>query len=63
METKNTNIQALRPKNEQEIIDALMYKGKIAAIKLYMKHANCRLRQAKEAVEKLSMEITPGQAW
>ena len=49
-------------KRQQEIINTLVYKGKIAAIKLYMKYADCRLVQAKTAVEKMANEIQPGQA-
>ena len=58
----NMQQRPLMPDMEQEVMATLIYKGKIAAIKLYMNYANCRLRQAKEAVEKLGMEILPGQA-
>ncbi|MEM6765304.1 MAG: hypothetical protein AAF824_00005 [Bacteroidota bacterium] len=55
-------MKALASRKEQEVIAALMYQGEIAAIKLYMKYANCRLRDAKIAVEKLGQEIEPGPA-
>lgn len=58
----NSQSGNIPPKKEQEIISALMYQGKIAAIKIYMKYADCRLREAKSAVEKLGHEIEPGQA-
>ena len=56
----NSRMKALAPRKEQEVIAALTYQGEIAAIKLYMKYANCRLRDAKVAVEKLGQEIEPG---
>ena len=58
----NTSKQVLKPQMEQEVVATLVYNGKIAAIKLYMKYADCRLRDAKQAVEKLALDIEPGQA-
>lgn len=55
-------IKALEPQSENKVKSTLTYQGKIAAIKLYMKFADCRLREAKLAVEKLGQEIEPGQA-
>ena len=55
-------IKSIQPKKEQEVVATLTYQGKIAAIRLYMKYAECRLQEAKSAVEKLSAEIEPGQA-
>jgi len=55
-------INALKPQREDKVKDTLTYQGKIAAIKLYMKFADCRLREAKIAVEKLGQEIEPRQA-
>ena len=52
----------LMPNQQQEVIATLVYKGKIAAIKLFMKLAGCRLKEAKKAVEKIGIEIQPGQA-
>ena len=52
----------LMPTQQQEVIATLVYKGKIAAIKLYMKFAGCRLQEAKNAVERIGNEIQPGQA-
>ena len=52
----------LPPAEHQEVIATLVYQGKIAAIKLYMKLADCRLQQAKNAVERIGREIQPGQA-
>ncbi|MFK7925040.1 MAG: hypothetical protein AB8H47_23995 [Bacteroidia bacterium] len=54
--------KALMPELEQEVMATLMYQGKIAAIKLYLKYTNCRLNQAREAVDRLAMTIVPGQA-
>ncbi|MDX2247700.1 MAG: hypothetical protein SF052_13030 [Bacteroidia bacterium] len=56
------NIKPLRPEMEQEIIATLIYKGKIAAIRMFMEYTECRLRDAKAAVEKIGREIQPGQA-
>lgn len=61
-EMAHSRMKALASRKEQEVIAALMYQGEIAAIKLYMKYANCRLRDAKIAVEKLGQEIEPGPA-
>lgn len=55
-------VKELRPEFVQEVVSTLTYKGKIAAIKLYMNYADCRLREAKMAVDKMSNEIEPGQA-
>ena len=55
-------VSFLKPDKEQEVVSTLIYEGKIAAIKLYMKYASCRLREAKVAVEKLGRDIEPGQA-
>lgn len=46
----------------EEVTSTLIYKGRIAAIKLYMKLAKCRLQEAKNAVEKIGRNIQPGQA-
>ena len=59
---EKVNIKALKPQRSEKIKSTLIYQGKIAAIKLYMKFADCRLREAKVAVEKLGQEIEPGQA-
>jgi ribosomal protein L7/L12 len=59
---ENLQIQALMPEHEQEVMATLVYKGKIAAIKLFMKYADCRLSHAKIAVDRLGREIVPGQA-
>lgn len=59
---ENLQIQALMPEHEQEVMATLVYKGKIAAIKLFMKYTDCRLNLAKIAVDKLGQEIVPGQA-
>ncbi|MEZ4776086.1 MAG: hypothetical protein R3D00_23130 [Bacteroidia bacterium] len=56
------NSKALMPEMEQEIIATLTYKGKIAAIRLFMEYTDCRLKEAKIAVEKIGREIQPGQA-
>lgn len=56
------NSKALMPEMEQEIIATLTYKGKIAAIRLFMEYTECRLKEAKAAVEKIGREIQPGQA-
>ena len=52
----------LTHRKEQEVIDALVYKGKIAAMKLYMEFTGCRLGEAKQAVNKLGQDIEPGPA-
>lgn len=52
----------LSPQKEQEVIGTLTYKGKLAAIKLYLEYTGCRLKEAKVAVEKLGTDIEPGQA-
>ncbi|MEM7373946.1 MAG: hypothetical protein AAF587_35470 [Bacteroidota bacterium] len=54
--------KSLKPQVEEEILATLTYKGKIAAIKLYMKHANCRPEEARKVVEHMGQEIEPGQA-
>ena len=54
--------KSIQPQKEQEVVVTLTYHGKIAAIRLYMKYAECRLQEAKVAVERLSTEIEPGQA-
>ncbi len=59
---EKVQIQSLVPELEQEVMATLVYNGKIAAIKLYRKYANCRLSEAKYAVDRLGMEIVPGQA-
>ncbi|RMG18032.1 MAG: hypothetical protein D6730_23330 [Bacteroidetes bacterium] len=59
---ENVRIKALEPERVDKVKSTLTYQGKIAAIKLYMKYADCRLREAKIAVEKLGQEIEPGQA-
>ena len=59
---QNVRIKPLEPQREDKVKVTLTYQGKIAAIKLYMKYADCRLREAKIAVEKLGQEIEPGQA-
>ena len=59
---QNVRIKPLEPPREDKVKVTLTYQGKIAAIKLYMKYADCRLREAKIAVEKLGQEIEPGQA-
>lgn len=59
---ENVRIKPLKPQSEDKVKVTLTYQGKIAAIKLYMKYADCRLREAKIAVEKLGQEIEPGQA-
>ena len=52
----------LQPKTKEAVLNALVYEGKITAIKLYMKHVKCRLAGARTAVDRLSLEIEPGQA-
>lgn len=52
----------LTPEAEQEVRETLIYQGKIAAIKLYMKYVPCRLSEAKKAVEKIGESIEPGPA-
>lgn len=59
---EKVQILPLMPELEQEVMATLVYNGKIEAIKLYRKYANCRLSQAKYAVDRLSLEIVPGQA-
>ncbi len=56
------NIRAVAPQIEQEVAMALIYKGKIDAIKLYKQHMKCRLQEAKDAVERIGNEIEPGPA-
>ena len=41
----------LSPQKEQEVIGTLTYKGKLAAIKLYLAYTGCRLTEAKVAAE------------
>ncbi|MEL6670654.1 MAG: hypothetical protein AAFR61_00620 [Bacteroidota bacterium] len=57
-----SRVRHLQPEMRQEVILTLIYKGKVPAIKLYMKHTGCRLTEAKGAVERLGFEIEPGQA-
>lgn len=52
----------LAPQVKETVLKALMYEGKITAIKVYMKHVKCRLTDARTAVDRLSLEIEPGQA-
>ncbi len=59
---ENTQIKPLKMQQEQEVISALIYQGKIAAIKKYMKYTGVRLDEAKVSVDRLSMEIEPGPA-
>lgn len=59
---EKTQINPLKMQQEQEVITALTYQGKIAAIKKYMKYAGVRLDEAKIAVERLAQEIEPGPA-
>jgi len=52
----------LQPQFEQQILQTLTYQGKIAAIKLYIEHTGCRLREARQAIDRISHGIEPGQA-
>ena len=55
-------IQTISPQVQREIIETLTYRGKIAAIRQYKRHAGCRLQEARLTVDRLSREIEPGQA-
>jgi len=55
-------LPTIQSQARQEIISILVYDGKIAAIKLYMKHVKCRLSDARLAVDRIAEEIEPGQA-
>jgi len=55
-------IHPLTPDQERDILNALTYKGKIAAMKVHMRHTGSRLRDARMAIERLSTTIEPGQA-
>ncbi|MEM7657807.1 MAG: hypothetical protein AAF399_16905 [Bacteroidota bacterium] len=52
----------LQPQTKEAVLNALVYEGKITAIKLYMQHVKCRVADARTAVDRLSQEIEPGQA-
>lgn len=55
-------IKALAPALAQEIVVILMYQGKLQAIKRYWEQTGCDLQEAKKAIERLALEIAPGQA-
>jgi ribosomal protein L7/L12 len=55
-------VRPLKNDLEQKVVRALIYQGKIEAIKLYMEYTDCRLGQAKIAVDKIGHQIEPGQA-
>ncbi|MEL6845853.1 MAG: hypothetical protein AAFP02_21815 [Bacteroidota bacterium] len=47
---------------ERDLMDTLTYKGKIAAMKLYIEYTGARVKDAKYAIDRLGREIEPGQA-
>lgn len=55
-------LPCLSPELREAMLTTLIYKGRVAAIKLYKEHTSVRLTEAKELVEKLVQEIEPGPA-
>ena len=53
----------LAPSMERDLMDTLTYKGKIAAMKLYIEYTGARVKDAKYAIDRLGREIEPGQAF
>ncbi|MDX1905916.1 MAG: hypothetical protein SF053_02710 [Bacteroidia bacterium] len=52
----------LTPEQTQDVIAALTYKGKAAAIRMYMDYTGCLFPEARRAVFRIGQEIEPGQA-
>lgn len=59
---RNIQHKPLTNKQELEIKKTLIYKGKIAAIKLIIKLTRCRVDEGKQIVEKIGQQIEPGPA-
>lgn len=55
-------VRTLQPVQEQEVVATLIYKGRLQAIRAYMKASGCAVEEARIAVDKLASEIEPGQA-
>ncbi len=59
---KKVRFNPIERQLEQEIVEMLIQKGKVAAMRLYIDRSGARVREAKLAIDRLSREIEPGQA-
>jgi|GEM_PF-5424833 len=59
---KTLNCKVLTPQMKQEVLNTLIFDGKIRAIKAYRQYVDCSLREAKNMIEKMGKMIQPGQA-
>ncbi len=55
-------LPSMSPELREAMMTTLIYKGRVAAMKLYKEQTTARLFEAKEVVEKLAQEIEPGAA-
>jgi len=53
-------LPCLSPELRETLQTTLIYKGKVAAMKVYKDRTSARLIEAKEIIEKLAHEIEPG---
>ncbi|WNJ20682.1 hypothetical protein [Pontibacter sp. G13] len=61
MENK-VKVIANQPQLRMQVVNALMSKGTVQAIRVYMEQTGSRLKDARASVRRIAEDIEPGQA-